>query len=142
MFRGIRVMRLAAWVTVLFLGACSPNGEKTPAGEAPPVPEMAAHWKVTSDFQVPVEQVKAMSKKLGADLSSVRNTIYDVKGKRVQINVIVTPDSGSAEKLMTKLRSMKIEEALLRKDLIVYEFVGQNDVLPVIAEGRKHLGSM
>lgn len=38
-----------------------------------------------------------MSKKLGADLSSVRNTVYDVQGKRVQINVILTPDSGNAE---------------------------------------------
>jgi len=103
---------------------------------------MPGHWKVTSDFQVPVEQVKAMSTKLGADLSGVRNTVYDVEGKRVQINVIVTPDPGNAEKLMTKLRSMKAEEGLLRKDLIVYEFVGQNDVLPVIAEGRNHLNSM
>ena len=82
-----------------------------------------------------------MSKKLGADLSGVRNTVYDVQGKRVQINVIVTPDSGNAEKLITKLRSMKVEEALLRKDLIVYEFVGKNDVLPQIAEGRRHLDS-
>jgi hypothetical protein len=64
-----------------------------------------------------------------------------VKGKRVQINVIVTPDNGSAEKLMTKLRSMKAEEALLQQGLSVYEFVGQNEVLPMIAEGRKHLQS-
>ena len=135
-------MRLAAWATVLCLAACSPNGGKTPGREVPPTPEMPAHWNVTSDFQVPVEQVKAMSKKLGADLSSVRNTVYDVKGERVQINVIVTPDPGNAENLMTKLRSMKGEEALLRKDLIVYEFVGQNDVLPTIAEGRKHLDLM
>lgn len=142
MIRGTKVMWLAAWVTVLCLGACSPNGGKTPGGELPPAPNMPAHWKVSTDFQVPVEQVKAMSKKLGADLSSVRNTVYDVKGKRVQINVIVTPDAGSAQKLMTKLRSMKVDEALLRKDLIVYEFVGENDVLPVIAEGRKHLDSI
>jgi hypothetical protein len=58
---------------------------------------------------------------------------------RVQINVIVTIDPWNAEKLMTKLRSMKAEEALLQKGLIVYEFVGQNDVLNLIAEGRKHL---
>ena len=29
----------------------------------------------------------------------------------------------------------------LGKDLIVYEFVGKNDVLPQIAEGRRHLDS-
>ena len=74
-------------------------------------------------------------------LSSVRNTVYDVDGKRVQINIIVTPDAGNAEKLKTKLRSMKAEQALLRKNLTIYEFVGHNDVLPLIAEGRKHLDS-
>ena len=41
----------------------------------------------------------------------------------------------------TKLKSMKSEEALVRKGLIVYEFVGENDVLPLIAEGRQHLVS-
>ena len=141
MFRGTRIGWLAAWATVFCLGACSPNNGTSQTGEVPSAPEMPAHWTVTSDFQVPVEQVKAMSKKLGADLSSVRNTVYDVQGKRVQINVIITPDPGNAEKLMTKLRSMKVEEALLRKDLIVYEFVGKNDVLPQIAEGRRYLDS-
>ena len=141
MFRGIRIGWMAAWATVFCLGACSPNNGTSQTGEALPAPEMPAHWTVASDFQVPVEQVQAMGKKLGADLSGVRNTVYDVEGKRVQINVIVTPDSGNAEMLMTKLRSMKAEEALLRKDLIVYEFVGKNDVLPQIAEGRSHLDS-
>ena len=103
---------------------------------------MPTHWKVTSDYQVPAEKVKAMSIKFGATLRSVRNTVYDVNGKRVQLNVIVTPDNANVEKLMTKLRSMKSEEGLLQKGLIVYEFVGQNDVIPVIAEGRKHLDSM
>jgi len=36
---------------------------------------------------------------------------------------------------------MKGEEGLLRNGLVVYEFVGPNDVLPMIAEGRKHLDS-
>jgi hypothetical protein len=42
---------------------------------------------------------------------------------------------------MSTLRSIKIPETVLRKGLIVYEFVGQNDVLPLIAEGREHLDS-
>lgn len=108
-------------------------------GEVAPQPEMPRHWKVISDFQVPPKQVKYMGSKLDADLSAVRNTVYNVNGKRVQINVIVTPDKNNAEKLMTRLRSMKIQEAVLRKGLTVYEFVGQNDVLSLIAEGRKYL---
>jgi len=141
MFRGTRVGWMAAWAIVFCLGACSPDNGTSQTGEVPLAPEMPAHWTVTSDFRVPVEQVKKMSKKLGANLSNVRNTVYDVQGTRVQINVIVTPDSGNAEMLMTKLRSIKVEEALLRKDLIVYEFVGKNDVLRQVAEGRRPLDS-
>ena len=104
--------------------------------------KMPEHWKVITDVQVHPDQVKAMSRKLGANLINVRNTIYDVRGKRIQINTIATGDSKNAEKLIIKLQSIKSEEAMLRKNLIIYEFVGKNDVLPIIAEGRKYLESM
>jgi hypothetical protein len=123
---------------VLFLSACS-DEQTPPPGETARAPEMPPHWEVTSDFLVPADQLRTMRQKLGADISSVRNTIYDVKGQRVQINVIVAPDAVNAEKVMKKLRSMKSEEALLRRDLTIYEFVGENDVLPLIAEGRNHI---
>lgn len=130
---------LAGWMMTFWIAACFLCSTNATGGEDPQAPNMPSHWKVVSDFQVPAEQVKAMSTKLDADLTGVRNTVYDVNGKRVQINVIVTTDPWNAEKLMTKLRSMKAEEALLQKGLTVYEFVGQNDVLTLIAEGRKHL---
>ena len=87
------------------------------------------------------DQVTQIAQKLGVSLSSLRNTLYDVKGQSVQLNVIIVPDRANADKLMTKLRTMKGEVALLQKDLIVYELVGKNDVLPLIAKGRKHLDS-
>ncbi len=124
---------------VLCLCVCFLYSPRMLGGEDAPAPNMPSHWKVTSDALVQAKQVKALSEKLGADLRSVRNVVYDVGGKRVQINVLVTPDAANADKLMKKLKSMKSEDSLLRKDLIVYEFVGQNDVLPIIAEGRKHL---
>jgi hypothetical protein len=139
MVRGKSSNCLAGWMTVLWIGVCFLCSVNAIGGEVPQKPNMPSHWKVVSDFQVPAEQVKTMSTKLGADLTGVRNTVYDVNGKRVQINVIITPDPWNAEKLMTKLRSMKAEEALLQKELIVYEFVGKNEVLNLIAEGRKHL---
>jgi len=133
---------VAACITVFLIGVYFLHSGNVLSGEDPLTPKMPTHWKVTSDYQVPAEKVKAMSIKFGATLRSVRNTVYDVNGKRVQLNIIVTPDNANVEKLMTKLRSMKSEEGLLQKGLIVYEFVGQNDVIPVIAEGRKHLDSM
>ena len=133
-------MGLAALGILFCFAACSANGSET-ISKAPPAPEMPTDWKVVSDFDAPVDQTKQIAQKLGVSLSSLRNTLYDVNGKSVQLNVIITPDRANADKLMTKLKTMKGEVALLRKDLIVYEFVGQNDVLPVIAEGRKHLDS-
>ena len=94
-----------------------------------------------TDFEVLSPQVASIAEKLGAEIESLRHTTYDVDGKRVQLNVIVTPDSENAEKLMAKLKSMKSDVGLLRKNLTIYEFVGKNDVLPIIAEGRKHLDS-
>jgi hypothetical protein len=129
------------WITMLGLCLCFLSGVSAVGGESSATPKMPSNWKVISDLQVPAEQVREMSTKLGADLNGVRNTIYDVNGKRVQINVIVASDLNNADKLMTKLRSMKAEGALLQEEHTVYEFVGQNDVLPLIAEGRKILNS-
>ncbi len=66
---------------------------------------MPADWKVVSDFDVPVKQVLQIADKLGVKVSSLRNTLYDVKGQSVQLNVIITPDRTNADKLMTKLRT-------------------------------------
>lgn len=128
----------AAWITFFCLLACFFIAGALGDG-GPPLPEMPAHWQMVSDLQVPAEQVKEMSVKLGAQLTAVRNTMYSVNGKPVQLNVIVLPDEYNAEKLMAGLKAIKSAEALLRKGTIVYEFVGKNDVLPSIAEGRMHL---
>ena len=140
MRKRIGMTQLAALGMFVCLTACSVNGSET-ISKAPPAPEMPADWKVVSDFDAPADQVTQIAQKLSVSLSSLRNTLYDVKGQSVQLNVIIVPDRANADKLMTKLRTMKGEVALLQKDLIVYEFVGKNDVLPLIAEGRKHLDS-
>ncbi len=141
MIRGIRLKCKGTPAILLCLSVSLLYSNKALGGEVASMPSMPGHWIVTSDFLVPAEQVESMSGKLGAGLSSVRNTVYDVNGKRVQVNVIITPDTMNAEKLMIKLESMKAKEALLRKGRIIYEFVGKNDVLPLIAEGRNHLDS-
>jgi hypothetical protein len=52
-------------------------------------------WCPTFSCHSIFAQVKAMSTKLDVDLNSVRNSVYDVSGKQVQINVIVTSNSNS-----------------------------------------------
>lgn len=140
MIRRTDLMVLAFLAGVFFLSACSEKGTPPP-GKTARAPEMPPQWEVASDILVPADQIRAMREKLGADITSVRNTTYDIDGKRVQLNVILVPDAADAENVMKKLRSMKTEEALLRRNLTIYEFVGRNDVLPLIAEGRKHLES-
>ena len=137
---GGRIAALSATLaaTLLCTGACASPDSHSPA---PPAPEMPAGWSVVSDFDVPVEQTRAIEEKLGVDLISVRNTLYDVDGQSVQLNVMVAGDAGEADALMAELRSMKGEVALLRKGLTIYEFVGPNEVLPLIAAGRAHLES-
>lgn len=148
MIRRSRELALTAFAMAFCLTACSPGGDNATGGDAasssetPSALAMPADWKVVSDFLVPADQVQPMSASLGAELSSVRNTVYDVGGKRVQVNVMIVPDASNGDKLMTKLLTIKGAEFFLRKDLVVYEFVGTNDVLPEIAEGRKHLDSM
>ena len=90
---------------------------------------MPSGWNVESDVDVPSEQIDAIADKLGAKIESLRNTVYDVHGKRVQLNVIVAPDSDNADKLMVELRTMKSEEGLLQDGRTIYEFVGKNDIL-------------
>jgi len=134
-------MRQKSQITWLAAGVLSCWMAASASTQAPPAPEMPANWRVVSDFDVPVDQVEQIAQNLGASISSLRNTLFDVNGLSVQLNVIIAPDRANADKLMAKLRTMKSDLALLQKGLVVYEFVGQNDVLPLIAEGRKHLAS-
>jgi hypothetical protein len=133
---------LNIWIGALLFSICFFYGGSALSSEVPPTPNMPDRWVVEFDALAQKNQVDFLSNRLGAKLNGIRNTVYNVDGKRVQINVLVVPDSENAEKLMAKLKSMKTEEALFQKGTTVYEFVGENDVLPLIAEGRKHLDSI
>jgi hypothetical protein len=93
----------------------------------------------TTRFEVRWPPAETIETKLGGRISGLRNTDYDVSGQRVRINLMVAPDAANADKLMAGLSHIKSKDALLRQDLIIYEFVGTNDVLPLIHEGRTHL---
>ena len=141
MFPVRRSLFLAPWALLFCLASCTANSGTHASSKTPPAPEMPSGWNVESDVDVPSEQIDAIADKLGAKIESLRNTVYDVYGKRVQLNVIVAPDSDNADKLMVELRTMKSEEGLLQDGRTIYEFVGKNDILPIIADGRRHLES-
>ena len=107
MLRRKEKLRPAILGAVLCLAVWSPGEAK-----APPAPEMPDGWKVVSDVDFAPDQVRPVSRKLGVSLSALRNTVYDVNGKRVQLNLIVATDAENADRLMAKLKSMKSEIAL------------------------------
>ena len=100
---------------------------------------MPAGWKVTSDLTVSKSETTDIAKKLGGEIASLRNTVYDVDGTRVQLNTIVATDEPNAERILAALRKLKDEVASLRDGATVYEFVGTDDALPAIRAGRDHL---
>ena len=125
-------------VSAVIAAGCFPEPNPTSSG-TPAAPTMPSHWKVTSDVDFPADQIKPIAEKLGGNVTALRNTDYDVNGKRLRINTIVASDDANADSIMESLRKMKSDVALLRKGLIIYEFVGTNDVLPEIGEGKAHI---
>ncbi len=102
---------------------------------------MPAGWRVISDTDFAAADIAPVAQKLGTEISALRNTVYHVDTKQVKVNTLVVPDAESATALMTKLGSIKPAQFLLRKDLLIYEFVCKDDAIPLVAEGRKHLES-
>jgi hypothetical protein len=127
-------------IALLFGLACDRLIGSALAG-APPTPAMPAHWKVISDIDFAAADIEPVAQRLGAKISALRNTTYDVGGKQVKLNTIVVPTDADADSIMQALKAMKSEEALVRRERIIYEFVGTNDVLPEIRNGRALLVS-
>ena len=124
--------------SVAIVAACSKK-EAAASSVAPAAPTMPTHWQVTSDISFPTGQIKPIAERLGGDMTALRNTVYDVNGKRVQLNTLVATDAANADRIMVSLREIKSDIALLRRGLIIYEFVGKNDVLPDIRAGKAHI---
>jgi hypothetical protein len=102
------------------------------ADEAPPAAPTFDGWTVKSDDVIPAAKVAEIAKKLGGKLISLRNTVYDVKGEKVQVNVMAAADAGEADKLVASLTKNKAAWSVVRKGTTIYEFVGgpkANDVI-------------
>ena len=103
---------------------------------APPTPAMPSHWKLISDIDFAAADIEPVARRLGAKIAALRNTTYDVGGKQVKLNTIVAATEADADSIVRALQGMKSEEAFVRRGRIIYEFVGANDVLPEIRDGR------
>ena len=79
--------------------------------------------------------------KLGAAITALRNTTYEVGGSAFKLNTIVAESPADADEIMRALAKMKPTEWFLRRGLVIYEFVGPNDVIPEMRKGRALLAA-
>lgn len=135
----MKILRIVGALAALFVLSSSLGIEHAGASsrvEAPPTPAMPAHWKVVSDVEFDAIDIRPVANNLGAEVSALRNTTYDVSGMKVKLNTIVAPTSNAADSIMRALESMKPSEWIVRRGLVIYEFVGTNQAIPEMRTGR------
>ena len=129
--RALVILLLAIFATPI----CTQSNAAA-AAEAPPTPAMPAHWTVTSDINFASDDIRSVGANLGARLSALRNTTYNVGGRTVKLNTIVAATAGDADSVMRALGKAKPSEWFLRRGLVIYEFVGPNDAIPEMRKAR------
>lgn len=117
------------------LGFAAPGA----AREAPEAPAMPEGWVVVSDESFSPDEINPVARRLGGDIEALRNTVYEVHAKRVQLNLVIAADEASAAQIFESLKRTKPAEFLLRRDLTIYELVGKNDAIPEMRAARAHL---
>ena len=132
-------LRHAATVTALFVIVASAAHADSGAPLPGPVPWT---WTVQWDTLLPDAQLVDFSTKLGGKLSGLRNTRFDVgEGKTVQINALSAASASDAEVIFARIAQSKPKEFVVRRDNVVFEFVGKNEVLPMIRKAISMLRS-
>jgi len=132
----IVLARAAVALGLAALVGCSPSSRS--AG-APPSPEMPADWTIVQDVDFAPRDIEPIARQLGAELDALRNTVYTVSGKRVQLNTVVAATHADAIAVMAAMRELKPEEWLVQRGLNVYEFVGADDVRAEVLQARELL---
>lgn len=134
-------MRRRVSSMVVMLMALSLGGMVGLGSEGAPLPSPVPwSWTVQNDLLVPSPKVATLGRKLGAELTGIRNTVFNVgEGRTVQINAIVAASEADGDKLFSVLSSQKSEEFLVRRDNVVYELVGPDLVLAELHEAARML---
>ena len=87
---------------------------------------MPPGWAVKTDDVIPSAQFPAIESKLKGKLKALRNTVYEAKGHRIGVNVIVAASAMDADLIERSLVEMKAKWAVRRKGDVLYEFVGND----------------
>jgi len=134
------LLALCVLLAMGIIGGCE-RADEQPA-VAVPTPKMPDGWKVVEDFQVSPTQLKEFSARMNADLHGIRNTSFEVEGLRIKVNTIIAATAADAEKAMSYMKGIKSEQALLLRELTIYELVGTTEVNHLIPVARQHLETL
>ncbi len=134
------LLALCVLLAMGIVGGCE-RADEQPA-VAVPIPTMPDGWQVVEDFQVSPTQVKEFSARMDADLHGIRNTSFEVEGLRIKVNTIIAATTADAEKAMIYMKSIKSEQALLLRELTIYELVGTSEVNHLIPVAKQHLETL
>jgi hypothetical protein len=139
MSRSVQVLITIAWMVVALTSAATGCSRRDPASEPPAAPAMPADWKVAKDDVADRNKVWEFQYRLEGKLKAVRMTLYMVNGKRVQLNTIVPRDSTELDKCYRMLANKRVQGTYLRKNELLYEFIGTPDATNEVAKGFEAL---
>jgi hypothetical protein len=113
-----------------------------PVAETPPPAPAFPGWVIKTDVAVSQEKIGDVESRLGGKIKALRNVVYEVNGRTVQVNVIVPRDATEADKLYGALTKMKPAWAVVRKGNVVYEFVGRNESMDDMKKAHDTLAAL
>jgi hypothetical protein len=122
---------------IFLLAGC--GGDDAGMAQSASTPNMPDDWSVTSDQIFARSDIRPISSSLGGRIAALRNTMFEVDGKRVKVNTLVMRTITDADNVMISLRAVKPDDFLLRNGTTIYEFVCANDAIQHVRQGKAHL---
>ncbi|HNS99033.1 MAG TPA: hypothetical protein PKL73_18900 [Polyangiaceae bacterium] len=115
---------------LLLLGLTFASCRSSEADPPPPAPAMPASWAVKDDqtYSHNQREFLEIEGRLKGRVKALRITLYEVDHHLVRLHTIVPMNSEEADKMYRILANKKHPASYLRKDEIIYEFSGPEQV--------------
>ncbi len=91
-------------------------------------------------IDVPAEQIKIIEKKLGGNIQRVTNSVLQVQGRLIQINVITAGDESAARIVYAAISKIKSYPFCLQKDKKIIEYIGKDIDIALAMKTSYELG--
>lgn len=113
-------------IIALFFTASSAVMDRCIEAAEPLLRELPPGLVVEKSTELPPDQVKAIAEKLGGDIERLTNSMLNVQGRKIQVNVIAARDESNATNILAALSKIKSYPFCMRKGQVVVEYVGKD----------------